>query len=633
MTVKKWEKEILLNKTKAEHLVLSRLEKTYKYALEEVKQKVAVLQAKPQTQSVIYQLKYQNALKEQLEEVYNKLYLNSYSTIDEYLKEAYEDSFFSTMYGLHKQNVPLILPFPQDEVVQMTSVSSDGIKLSNKLYLNTMNLARISREEISRGLATGASYIDIARTLENRSEASYKQSKRIVSTEAHRIQEEVQYKTLHKAKDKGADVVKQWDSTLDRKTRSTHIELDGQLREIDQPFKIPSTGATAQYPGAFGIAKEDINCRCVSLQRARWALDKSEVAKMVGEIDGMDEDKLQAMAAKLGVDPSDLKNAQNNYINAKNYNEFKKKYQTKAKAEQAKQAAQAQIQNQGLQNDAFTAQRKAAAKKFTNRQIADKYYRPELDAGWDNLSDREKYSTWEYTRNSNPINKSLSGYHDSWDRYNYIGLENTEWGHEDSWRSIPSNFNKFGKNGNVTYKKVVTDLTKAIDKMVLDDDVYLVRGSDNGGLAGLLESIIPFNNAKDYLDTGDIKALKALAEGNTVKNHAFTSTAISKDAGFSGNVKYKIYAPKGTKGIYAEPQSYFGGTINGDARLYQRGESYSYVGSEAEMILQRGTEFRITKIDYNHGDYTVEMEIVNQPNYFKYGDEDTYNNGLTRHSK
>lgn len=127
MTVKKWEKEILLNKTKAEHLVLSRLEKTYKYALEEVKQRVAVLQTKPQTQSVIYQLKYQNALKEQLEEVYNKLYLNSYSTIDEYLKEAYEDSFFSTMYGLHKQNVPLILPFPQDEVVQMTSVSSDGI--------------------------------------------------------------------------------------------------------------------------------------------------------------------------------------------------------------------------------------------------------------------------------------------------------------------------------------------------------------------------------------------------------------------------------------------------------------------------------------------------------------------------
>lgn len=632
--MKKWEKEILLNKVKNEATVLLRLEKTYAYALDEVKQKVAVLQAKPQTQSVIYQLKYQNALKEQLGDVYNKLYLNSYSTVDEYLKDAYEDSFFSTMYGLHKQNVPLIIPFPQEEVAQMTSVAADGIKLSNKIYTNTMNLARISREEISRGLAAGASYIDISRSLEKRSEASYKQAKMIVSTEAHRIQEEVQYKTLHKAKDKGADIVKQWDSTLDKRTRMTHIELDGQLREIDQPFKIPSTGATAQYPGGFGIAKEDIRCRCVSLQRARWALDKSEVTKMVGDIDGMDKDKLQLMASKLGVDPSDLKNAQNNYITAKNYNDFKKKYQTKAKVQQAKQAAQAQIQNQGLQNDAFSAGRKSAAKNFSSRDTADKYYRPKLDSKWDNLSDREKYATWEYTQNSNPINKSLSGYHDTWNRYDFIGTQNTDWGHEDPLRSIPSNFSRFGKNGNVTYKKVVTDLTKAIDKMEFDDDAFLVRGSDNGGFAGLLESIMPFNDAKDYLDNGDIASLKALVKTKPiVKNHAFTSTGIAKDARFLGNVKYKIYAPKGTKGIYAEPQSYYGDTVGKNVKLYQRGEAYSYVGSEAEVILQRGTEFRITKIDYSQGDYTVEMEVVNQPDYFKYGDEDTFNNGLTRHSK
>ena len=199
--MKKWEKEILQNKVKNEQAVLSRLEKTYKYALEEVKQKVAVLQAKPQTQSVIYQLKYQKALQTQLEEVYNKLYWNSYSTVDQYLKDAYEDSFFSTMYGLHKQDIPLIIPFPQKDVAQMTSIASDGIKLSSKLYADTMNLVRLSREEISRGLATGSSYIDIARGLEKRSEASYKQAERIVCTEAHRIQEEVQFKTLMAAKD------------------------------------------------------------------------------------------------------------------------------------------------------------------------------------------------------------------------------------------------------------------------------------------------------------------------------------------------------------------------------------------------------------------------------------------------
>ena len=630
--MKKWEKEILLNKTKDELNVLRRLEKTYNYALDEVKQKVAVLQAKPQTQSVIYQLKYQNELKKQLQEVYNNLYLNSYSTIEQYLKESYEDSFFYTMYGLHQQNVPLIIPFPQEEVAQMTSVAADGIKLSQKIYTNTTNLARISREEISRGLATGASYIDIARTLENRSNITYNQAKRIVETEAHRIQEEVQYKTLQKAKDKGADIVKQWDCTLDKRTRKTHIELDGQTRELDQPFKIPSTGATAQYPGGFGIAKEDIRCRCVSLQRARWALDKSEVKKIVGDIDGMDEEKLQAMAGKLGVDPSDLKNAQNNYITAKNYNDFKKKYQTKVKVQTAKQAAQAQVQNQTI-DDPYSAQRKANAFEWDYRADADKYYRPKLDAEWDNLPDKEKYAIWQYTENSNPINKSLSGYHDGWRRYNFIGVQNTEWGHEDSWRSIPSSFSKFGSKGHVTYKKVVTDLTKAIDSTTIDDDVFLVRGSDNGGFAGLLESIMPFDDAKDYLDNGDITSLKALVVGNTVKNHAFTSTGIAKDGGFGGSVKYKIYAPKGTKGIYAEPQSYYGLTVGSNARLYKTGEYYSGVGSEAEVILQRGTEYRVTKIDYSYGNYTVEMEVVNQPNYFKYGDEDTFNNGLTRHSK
>lgn len=553
MTVKKWEKEILLNKTKAEHFVLSRLEKTYKYALEEVKQKVAVLQAKPQTQSVIYQLKYQNALKEQLEEVYNKLYLNSYSTIDEYLKEAYEDSFFSTMYGLHKQNVPLILPFPQDEVVQMTSVSSDGIKLSNKLYSNTMNLARISREEISRGLATGASYIDIARTLENRSEASYKQSKRIVSTEAHRIQEEVQYKTLHKAKDKGADVVKQWDSTLDRKTRSTHIELDGQLREIDQPFKIPSTGATAQYPGAFGIAKEDINCRCVSLQRARWALDKSEVTKMVGEIDGMDEDKLNAMAAKLGVDPSDLKNAQNNYINAKNYNEFKKKYQTKAKAEQAKQAAQAQIQNQGSPNDTDSIIKNA--KRFDNSYDADKYHTEKnfIQSRWDNdLSENEREGIRTYTSNFyRDMNSALRN-----DTY--------------------SGLHKISK-----VKKAIDNATSGLQKTLLAEDTLVYRGM--GGVDALSDWLgITKNMLSD-------KGIQSQLIGRKLTEKAFMSTGTAADSAWSG-IKLEVYLPKGTQAMYVDPISNYRG--------------------EHEILVQRNSTFEIKEIKTDSKGYIESLVLV-----------------------
>lgn len=551
--MKKWEKEILLNKTKDEYLVLSRLEKTYKYALEEVKQKVAVLQARPQTQSVIYQLKYQNALKEQLQEVYNKLYLSSYSTIDEYLKEAYEDSFFSTMYGLHKQDVPLIIPFPQEEVAQMTSVAADGIKLSNKIYSNTMNLARISREEISRGLATGASYIDIARTLENRSNITYKQSKRIVETEAHRIQEEVQYKTLQKAKDKGADVVKQWDSTLDKKTRPTHIELDGQLREIDQPFKIPSTGATAQYPGAFGIAKEDINCRCVSLQRARWALDKSEVTKMVGEIDGMDEDKLQAMAAKLGVDPSDLKNAQNNYINAKNYNEFKKKYQTKTKIAQAKQAAQAQIQNQGSANDTDSIIKNA--KRFDNSYDADKYHTDKnfVQSRWDNdLSENEREGIRTYTSNFyRDMNSALRN-----DTY--------------------SGLHKISK-----VKKAIDNATSGLQKTLLAEDTLVYRGM--GGVDALSDWLgIPKNMLSD-------KGIQNQLIGRKLTEKAFMSTGTAADSAWSG-IKLEVYLPKGTQAMYVDPISNYRG--------------------EHEILVQRNSTFEIKEIKTDSKGYIESLVLV-----------------------
>jgi hypothetical protein len=357
---------------------------------------------------------------------------------------------------------------------------------------------------------------------------------------------------------------------------------------------------------------------------------------MVGDLEGASEAQIQALADKVGVSPEDLKNAQHNYIKAKNYNDFKKKYTKKANQQTAKQAAKSQVAAQFANDplsDAYTPERKAKAKTFRSRTEADKFHRAYLDSEvWDKLSDREKYAVWEYTQNSNPMNKSLSGYHDSWNRYDFIGLDKTKWGHEDAWRYIPSEFSRFGKNGKVTYHRAISDLTKAIDKAELPDDVYLVRGSGNGGLAGMMEDILPFDDALDYLNRGDIDSLKKILEGSTIKNHAFTSTGIASGTGFSGEVKYKIYAPKGTKGMYAEPQSYYGDTVGMNAKLYQTGQSYYSVGSEAEVILQRGTSYRVTSIEKTgYNSYEVEMEVVNQPDYFNHGDEDTFNDGATRH--
>ena len=334
--MKKWEKEIVQKQINDEQKVIWRLRDSYKIAMKDVEEKIQVLQARPQTQSVIYQLKYQQELQKQLENTFSKMSQEWYKDIDRYFKGCYEEGFFETMYSLHNQGIPIILPFNQEEMAQMAAQSDyEGIKLSQKLYDDAIETARISRQEMTRGIANNEDWATIANRISKRGGIAVYNATRIVRTESGRIHSEVRMNTMMKAKDEGADVVKQWDSTVDGRTRSTHIHLDGQLRELEQPFKSPS-GATAMYPRGFGVAAEDINCRCEMLQRARWALDKSELDKCVGDLTNATDEQLQTWADKLGVSVDELIKASNGIIEpdgtinhsikAKNYNDFKKKY-------------------------------------------------------------------------------------------------------------------------------------------------------------------------------------------------------------------------------------------------------------------------------------------------------------------
>lgn len=323
------------------------------------------------------------------------------------------------------------------------------------------------------------------------------------------------------------------------------------------------------------------------------------------------------------------------------FEELGKKYVNAQKELQAAKLALNKVKSPNILSTKFdpsdfTDEAKAAAKSFTSKSAADKFHRKYLDSIWDKGSEWEKYSVWEYTQNSNPINKSLSGYHDSWSRSRFLGLGNTKLGYEDEWRHFSTyQFKyKFGVDGHKDYKNVVKNLTTMIEKSQMPESVFLVRGSDTGGLAGLLEgNLLSFDDALKLVNSGDATKIKAALEGQTFTNHSFMSTGIAKGTGFGGDVKYEIFAPKGTKAIYAEPASYFGNTISGE-ELYKKGQRYSSVGGEAEVIIQRGTEFRITNVEVDTwGDIKIQMEVVNQPDYFKSGLEHTHNGGKTSYKK
>ncbi|BBK61860.1 hypothetical protein A9CBEGH2_08000 [Amedibacterium intestinale] len=278
----KRQKEVIQSQLKDEEAIIKKLKATYNKAIRDINQKIKILQADELTQSKIYQIEYQKALKMQIKAILDNLNANQYTDIQEYLKKCYEEGFLGTMYDLQGQGIPLVFPIDQNQVVKALT---NDTKLSKSLYeslgFHVKTLQKQINAEISRGIANGYSYSDITRNVLKKADMGVRRALRIVRTEGHRIQQQATFDAQKGAKERGADIVKQWDSTMDKKTRPNHVKLDGQIREIDEPFEV--NGKQAMYPAGFGVPHEDINCRCVMLQRARWALGEDEVTKMNNE--------------------------------------------------------------------------------------------------------------------------------------------------------------------------------------------------------------------------------------------------------------------------------------------------------------------------------------------------------------
>lgn len=223
--------------------------------------------------SKVYQKQYQEALKKQVSDILDNMNANQYTNVSDYLEQCYEDGFVGAMYDLHGQGIPIISPINQQALVHAVQTES---KISKGLYAKMgvdTDLLKIKiAATVSRSMATGKTYAQCGLALEQQTNIGFNKAVRIARTEGHRIQTTATMDAMIDAKDKGADVVKQWDSTLDDRTRESHRQVDGEIRELDEKF---SNGL--DYPGVGGSAAEVVNCRCALLQRARWALDDDEL--------------------------------------------------------------------------------------------------------------------------------------------------------------------------------------------------------------------------------------------------------------------------------------------------------------------------------------------------------------------
>lgn len=306
-----------------EEAVIKRLKQVYGQSLKDITSKAQELQnqitglqavldmvedaaekdrLKSMIQSKVYQKQYQDALKKQINSILDNMQVEEFKTVSAYLQKCYEDGFIGTMFDLQGQGIPLCFPLDQEAMVRAVQLDS---KISNGLYSrlgeDVTLLKKKITAQVSRGISTGMSFQQVAQQLAGYTNIGYNNAIRIARTEGHRIQVQSAMDACYKAKEKGADVVKQWDSTLDDSTRESHVAVDGEIRELDKPF---SNGL--MFPGdPSGGAAEVVNCRCALLQRAKWALDEDELKV------------LQDRASFYGLDKSEtFEDYKKNYLKA-----------------------------------------------------------------------------------------------------------------------------------------------------------------------------------------------------------------------------------------------------------------------------------------------------------------------------
>lgn len=189
------------------------------------------------------------------------VYKEAYKLTQTTMEESYLESYFRQGY---------LMEFEAQAKLGFGAISKEALKASiaNPIEFLTLtavmerNRAQVVykiQQEITEGLLAGESYGKMAKRVRDRLDIDKRKAQLIARTEAGRAQSLGKEASYQQAK-QYADVVKTWDAALDSRTRSSHQRLDGQ--NADENGLFYASGASAPQPRLFGVAKEDIQCRC-----------------------------------------------------------------------------------------------------------------------------------------------------------------------------------------------------------------------------------------------------------------------------------------------------------------------------------------------------------------------------------
>lgn len=261
----KYYKELLKMMNKNEKEVEKLLIINYTNALGEIKNSIKDYMSRYADLSYSEWLQYNRlkSLEIQINKTLNDLYKINNKDINNHSFKTYEENYFGLFYELentYKINLSFTM-LNEDYVRKAIEYPIEGLKLSERLYDKHLHDLKLKVKGcLIDTMINDRGYRVMAKKLSEISNADYKQALRIAITEGNRLRSLARQDSYEEADNLGIDLKKKWLSTLDSKTRDTHRALDGVTIGINEEFEI--RGYKALQPRLFGVASEDIYCRC-----------------------------------------------------------------------------------------------------------------------------------------------------------------------------------------------------------------------------------------------------------------------------------------------------------------------------------------------------------------------------------
>ncbi|MDL2301143.1 minor capsid protein [Lachnospiraceae bacterium OttesenSCG-928-D06] len=377
---------------------------------------------------------------------------------------------------------------------------------------------------------------------------------------------------------RGAENYEKWKVEQDEELKKAKLineaeEKEAELEDAEFNLAYISKSGGDYGNGVYsGLWKEDVTVTDYSLKKDKIQAKRNYFESQLKTTTGTEYDKFNGLLASLD-----------------NFEEQGKLYEEQARiVKQLKKELEEAQKKAGIWVDnPFSQERKDNAYWFSTTQDADTVLRVNCGEVWRKASKVEKDALYGYTAGSGSYNRPLTGHAGAW--YNSQGINKISIDYEGSGDAIRK-------------------MTTALDRSSYDFDIWLQRGCGNGAMDSFFNIT---GGSFGSMSNADLQKLI----GYTGEMTNFISTGVAKGKGFSGDVIMNIYAPKGTKMMYAEPFSHYG---NGDKRSWDGKTKQSSFGYESEMIIQRGASYTVTKIERTGYTTYIDVEVHPELGYNKF---------------